>query len=175
MSRIRLATPLDRHGIGTVHRAAFPESERETIAGLALALLEWESTPPTLSLVAEAGGAVIGHVAFSPVSLDQREDWSGYILAPLAVTPAHQGKGLGTALVESGIRQLAGADVLFVYGDPDYYGRFGFDAATTATYQPPHVLEYPFGWQALKLGSRRQAAAQGALRCVEPLDDPALW
>jgi putative acetyltransferase len=128
-----------------------------------------------LSLVAEAGGEVIGHVAFSPVSLDHGKDWSGYILAPLAVTPAHQGKRLGTALVDSGIRRLADADVLFVYGDPDYYGRFGFDAATAATYQPPHVLEYPFGWQALRLGSRSQAAANGALRCVEPLNDPALW
>jgi putative acetyltransferase len=175
MSRIRLATPRDQQDIRAVHRAAFPESERDAIAGLAVALLEWNSTPPTLSLVAEAGSEVIGHVAFSPVFIDDAESWSGYILAPLAVEPAHQGKRIGTALVDSGIRQLAGADVLFVYGDPDYYGRFGFDAATAATYQPPYALEYPFGWQALDLNPTGRTRPQGVLRCVEPLKDPTLW
>jgi len=177
MTRIRLATSLDRDDIRGIHLAAFPDKEREPIARLALALLDWPGSPPSLSLVADNAGEVVGHVAFSPVGIDHEAAWRGYILAPLAVMPAHHGKGIGSGLVDRGIRQLAdtGADVLFVYGDPDYYGRFGFEAAIASAYPPPYALDYPFGWQAMVLNPRDLPSAQGTIRCIEPLNDPMLW
>ena len=53
---------------------------------------------------------------------------SGYILAPLAVSPEHQKQGVGSSLMKSGIDMLTkdGTGFLLVYGDPDYYERFGF-------------------------------------------------
>lgn len=81
----------------------------------------------TLSLVAEEGGMVVGHVAFSPVRIsDGSRDWYG--LGPLSVDPSRQGKGIGGRLAREGLDRLkaAGAGGCVVLGDPAYYSRFGF-------------------------------------------------
>ncbi len=83
----------------------------------------------TLSLVAEADGVVVGHVALSPVSIsDGSPDWYG--LGPIAVDPARQGEGIGSKLVREGLSQLKalGAAGCVLLGNPTYYGRFGFAA-----------------------------------------------
>lgn len=82
-----------------------------------------------LSLVAELDGAVVGHVAVSPVAIsDGTPLWQG--LGPLSVAPAHHGRGIGSALVREALRRLreGGAAGCVVLGEPDYYGRFGFRA-----------------------------------------------
>jgi GNAT superfamily N-acetyltransferase len=73
-------------------------------------------------LVAETEGIVVGHVAFSPVTIDNNENFQGYILAPLGVKPDYQNRRIGSKLIESGMQQLSrmGVDILFVYGDPKY-------------------------------------------------------
>ena len=81
----------------------------------------------TLSLVAETNGTIVGHVAFSPVTLsDGTEGWYG--LGPIAVDPDRQGAGVGGALVREGLAGLkAGrAAGCVLLGEPAYYGRFGF-------------------------------------------------
>lgn len=89
----------------------------------------------TLSLVAEVDGAIVGHIAFSPVVMSGGEKgWFG--LGPLSVAPDQQGNGIGSKLVHEGIARLEalGAEGCVVAGDPSYYGRFGFrsnDALTT--------------------------------------------
>lgn len=84
----------------------------------------------TLSLVAEHQQQLIGHIAFSKVTIDE-EDHGWYGLAPLAVHPQWQNQGIGTALVQAGLTalQALGAAGCVVLGDPDYYGRFGFQAS----------------------------------------------
>ena len=80
-----------------------------------------------LSLVAVQDGVVIGHVAFSPVSIDGAyTGWCG--LGPLAVVPRHQRRGVGSALVRSGLRRLRahGAAGCVVLGEPAFYTRLGF-------------------------------------------------
>lgn len=80
-----------------------------------------------LSLVAADGGALLGHVAFSPVTIGAQElGWFG--LGPLAVRPDLQGRGIGQALVHAGLDRLKaiGAKGCVLLGAPGYYGRFGF-------------------------------------------------
>jgi putative acetyltransferase len=81
----------------------------------------------TLSLVAENNGDIIGHIAFSPVTIsDGTKDWYG--LGPVSVLPEYKKQGIGKSLVNEGLsslKQLAGQGCALV-GDPNYYKRFGF-------------------------------------------------
>jgi putative acetyltransferase len=81
-----------------------------------------------LSLVAEADGRVLGHIAFSRVAVsDGTKDWYG--LGPLSVLPQFQRRGIGKALVREGLSRLKelGAKGCCLVGHPDYYKQFGFD------------------------------------------------
>lgn len=98
----------------------------------------------TISLVAEDGGKIVGHVAFSPVAIsDGSEGWFG--LGPVAVAPQRQRKGIGAALIERGLALLRERDAAgcVVLGDPAYYGRFGFthDPALTYPGPPPEYFQ----------------------------------
>ena len=82
----------------------------------------------TLSLVAEIDGCVVGHIAFSPVTIsDDTKHWYG--LGSLSVLPEYQRKGVGKALIQEGLAQLKdlGAKGCCVVGHPDYYRKFGFE------------------------------------------------
>jgi putative acetyltransferase len=96
-----------------------------------------------VSLLAEERGEIIGHVAFSLVTIDgQPGTWYG--LGPVSVTPVRQRQGIGTALIETGLAQLRdlGADGCVLLGDPAYYSRFGFVSDGGLTYRgvdPRHI------------------------------------
>lgn len=173
----RHATRHDCNAISDVYLSAFPESERELIATLAIDLLNEETKPETISLVDEIDGEIVGHVAFSPVTMDFDKNWRGYILAPLAVKPGFQKQGIGSELINTGIDCLkeSGVDVVFVYGDPAYYGRFGFEAETATNFKPPYELHFPFGWQAMLLKENTCPKDAVQMTCIEPLQNPALW
>ena len=175
--RVRKATRRDFEDIRGIHLSAFPEAERDLVATLATDLLTNETDPPTISLVCESDGVVAGHVAFSPVRIKGHEKLPGYILAPLAILPDQQKRGVGAMLVKEGIRELKTADasICFVYGDPDYYGRFGFQAVTAEGFTPPHPPQYPFGWQAVILTDCDFKDRPVAIRCVPALDNAKLW
>ena len=81
----------------------------------------------TVSLVAELDGRVIGHIAFSPVTIsDGTPDWYG--LGPVSVVPAFQRQGIGKALIQEGLSRLKdlGARGCCLVGHPEYYRKFGF-------------------------------------------------
>lgn len=82
----------------------------------------------TLSLVAEVDGLVVGHIAFSPVTMsDGTEDWYG--LGPVSVHPDFQRRGIGKALMQEGLSRLRTlkAKGCCLVGHPEYYRQFGFD------------------------------------------------
>ena len=177
MISIRNATKADSGTIREVHLRAFPEAEAELVATLAVDLLGETTSPETISLVAEIDGSVAGHIAFSPVSVDARGQFTGYILGPLGIKPEYQKRRIGSKLIEAGLARLSeeGVDLVFVYGDPAYYTRFGFRAETAARYLPPYPLQYPFGWQAQALSGEGPTGQTVKISCVASLRDPALW
>lgn len=90
-----------------------------------------ESKQLTVSLVAETQGKVIGHIAFSPVSIsDGTTNWYG--LGPISVLPEYQGKGIGSKLMKEGLNRIKtlNAKGCVLLGDPNYYGKFGFKTDT---------------------------------------------
>jgi putative acetyltransferase len=116
-------------------------------------------------------------VSFSPIFLKSDIGISGYILAPLAVSPEHQKIGVGSNLIKSGIDMLAKDDVgvVLVYGDPDYYGRFGFREDIGSSFIPPYPLQYPFGWTGMMLNGTAVPNTPIKCECVAALSKSELW
>ena len=119
---IRPERPGGEVAIRRVHDAAFGGPlEGRIVDGLRA------EARPYVGLVAEVAGAVVGHVAFSPVTVDGAAV-PGVGLGPVGVLPEQQGRGLGAALVRAGLAacRADGAALAVVLGDPAYYDRFGF-------------------------------------------------
>ena len=103
----------------------------------------------SVSLVARRGGERVGHVAFSPVTLDGA-DLGWYGLGPVSVRPDLHGQGIGGALIRAGLEQLKalGAQGCVVLGDPRYYQRFGFAVDPAIRYDgvpPEDFMALPLG------------------------------
>jgi putative acetyltransferase len=121
---IRPEQPGDVTTIHAVHTSAFPtDAEARLVEALRAA------GHLAISLVAEEGGRVVGHVAFSPVTVAGVVRGLG--LAPLAVAPDCQSRGIGGQLIREGLSAAArsGAGFVVVLGHPGYYARFGFRRA----------------------------------------------
>ena len=91
-----------------------------------------------LSLVADDGTRIVGHIAFSPVAIsDGTLDW--YDLGPVSVWPELHGQGIGSALVRRGIADMRaeGAKGIVLLGSPGYYGRFWFEHDPQLRYPGP--------------------------------------
>lgn len=91
-----------------------------------------EQAHPVVSLVAVEDGTIVGHIMFSPVSLSGHPGLKIMGLAPMAVAPEHQRKGIGSALVHAGLNRCKqqGFGAVVVLGHPEYYPRFGFSPST---------------------------------------------
>jgi putative acetyltransferase len=134
--RVRAETPEDLEAIREVNRRAFG---REEEARLVDALRDGGYS--RLSLVAEEGGRVVGHVLFSdlPILTPQASTLHALALAPVAVLPDRQRQGIGSRLVREGLRACAeaGHRVVVVLGHPAYYPRFGFSAQLAERLKAP--------------------------------------
>ncbi len=119
----------DRDAIAEVVAAAFAS---QALARLVADIRASDRSWPDLNLVAECDGAIVGHVMISATDLHTAE---GVIripmLSPLAVAPAAQGRGIGSALVRAAARRTdaRGERCIVLEGSPAYYGRFGFEHA----------------------------------------------
>ena len=175
--KTRIATPSDADDIRRIHLSAFSDDERELVSKLAVDLLLEEALPPVFSLFCEIDGAVVGHIAFSPVMTNDTRKCLGYILAPLAVSPDFQNRGVGSLLVRNGVKVLPepGTRVILVYGDPRYYGRFGFRKEEGVPYTPPYELTFPEGWLGLVPGDFDERPTSVEISCVTSLCHPNLW
>ena len=173
----RLTQETDLDSILNVVETAFSDEENQVIMNFVQELSSENTSPSIKSLVAEVDNQVIGYVSYSPIYMKSNSNISGYILAPLAVSPEHQKQGVGSNLIKSGIDMLTkdSVGVLLVYGDPAYYGRFGFKEKIGHSFVPPYTLQYPFGWTGMMLNDTPVPEQPIQFECVAALSKPDLW
>ena len=140
---IRPEEPRDAAAIRSVTTAAFrtmPYSQ-QTEAAIVDALRAGDAM--TVSLVAVDGDEVVGHLAFSPVTIDGAKATGWYGVGPLSVHPDRQRQGIGSALMKAGLQKIEaiGAAGCVLLGDPGYYRRFGFKVGGGLVY-PDAPAEY---------------------------------
>jgi putative acetyltransferase len=138
MVLLRPERPADSTDVRELHRVAFGDDG----AVVAALVDELRTLDGALSLVAEDAGAVVGSVLFVPGLLDApRRLVPVYTLSPLAVLPARQRQGIGSALVRGGLQEMAerGVPVVFLEGDPAYYRRLGFVAGADVGFRRPSL------------------------------------
>jgi putative acetyltransferase len=151
---IRRETADDQPAVRHVHALAFGDSGR--VPALVDALRTAGAPLAPTSLVATLGGRVVGHVLLSACRLDApRRIVDVLSLSPLAVLPEHQGQGIGTRLIE---HALAAADdqavpLVFVEGSPGFYGRRGFERASTAGFRSPSLRIPDAAFQVARLSA----------------------
>jgi putative acetyltransferase len=149
MITIRPEVPADVEVIHSIHQSAFPtEAEALLVDRLR------EGRKLALSLIAEVEDRMVGHVAFSPVSVEpQNSRNQGLGLGPVAVLPEWQGKGIGEQLISTGIEDCRreGYTFIVVLGEPEYYGRFGFRRASLFGLGNEYGVDDPFMALELKL------------------------
>ncbi|MEM7052967.1 MAG: N-acetyltransferase [Pseudomonadota bacterium] len=175
---IRKANESDLRAIQQIHLRAFGQPEGKTIVQMVADMAADATARPVLSLLAEDQHQIVGSVLFTPVQIEHAEPGlAASILAPLAVLPSHQKRGVGTALIQTGLDMLRndGVDIVFVYGDPNYYSRTGFEPSLPHELHPPHAIDYPQGWMVQALCPNAISKARGVVTCCTSLSNPEHW
>jgi putative acetyltransferase len=167
---IRDSVPGDLSAIESLYPEAFPD---EDLLPLVRDLLP--DTTVATSIVGVIDSRIVGHVIFTKCGVTG-EQTSAALLAPLAVAPAWQGQGIGSAIVRAGLGQMEnkGVRVVCVLGDPAFYGRLGFRPESSI--RPPFRLptEWDEAWQSQVLGDMALVCS-GTLSVPRQWLQPALW
>ena len=159
-----------------VERQAFPCDE--AVPRLVADLLQDATARPSLSLLAYEGALPVGHVLFTHARLTgASQAIPARILAPLAVIPECQCRGIGRELIERGVERLAkeGVRLVFVLGHPDYYPRCGFEPAIPHGLMAPYPIEPEAAWMVRALDAGVLGAVSGRVACAKAMDRPEYW
>lgn len=175
----RRHTQNDSQAIVVLFSSVFAQSEGEAegvlVSQLANDLLENTDEEDLYCFVAVDDGQVVGCIFFSRLEFDDGVE--AFLLAPVAVHSAHQGKGIGQALINHGLGELKerGVSVVLTYGDPGFYRKVGFRPIAQETVRAPFELSQPEGWLGQFLSGDSVEILSGGCTCVEALKNPAYW
>jgi len=99
------------------------------------------------------------------------------MLAPVAVSTAYQGRGIGQTLIQFGLSELKNrsAGVAITYGDPAFYSKAGFQPLSEAVIQAPLPLSMPEGWLGQSLINKTLPILKSRPSCVQAFDNPDYW
>mgnify|MGYP001549824990 CR=1 FL=1 len=176
---IRKTKESDKNEIEKIHLAAFDGEHGQGVAKLTLDLLVDNTAEPILSLAAIENDQIVGHILFTKVSISN-ENVSAQILAPLAVRPDMQKKGIGTSLINEGLKQLKefGVEIVFVLGHPEYYPRCGFiGKAESLGFKPSYPVpeKHADAWMVQELKEGLIGKIKGKVECSDALNHPEHW
>ena len=141
---------------------------------------DYSSAMPCVSLVVVMDARLVGHILFTRVTLrNASRQLPASLLAPLAVLPEPQRKGIGSQLIEAGLRRLGsdGVELVFVLGYPDYYGRHGFLPAGRLGFDAPYPIPeaHADAWMVRELKASIAATVRGQVVCARALDKEEYW
>ncbi len=178
--KIRKSTQSERKEILNIHSQAFGKDKGPVIVKLVNDLLADETALPILSLVAVDNDNIIGHVLFTKVEVTRAKNRiSAQILAPLAILPEEQKKGIGKKLIKEGLRLLkkSGTELVFVLGHPTYYPRCGFIPAGEQGFEAPYPIpeEHAEAWMIQELNGDALKKHSGNVKCSKVLNEPQHW
>lgn len=178
--KINTSTQSETSEILNIHSKAFGGQKGRTIAELVRDMLGDVTAEPTLSMTAIENETPVGHILFSNVNItDSAGPVVARILAPLAILPAHQNKGIGVELINEGLKRLKndGVDLVFVLGHPDYYPRCGFIPAGVQGFEAPYHIpdEHAGAWMVKELQPGIIKKASGKVQCCDVLNQPEHW
>ncbi|UCC58042.1 MAG: N-acetyltransferase [Candidatus Bathyarchaeum sp.] len=173
---IRETIPADIKDILHVEREAF---QRDSEANITRDMLSDLSAEPCVSLLAFVENQPVGLILFTRGYIEGNPRIGVSFLAPLAVIPKFQKRGIGGALIKEGIKRLSkiGVDLIFVIGHPEYYPRFGFTPALKLGFQPTYPLphEVADAWMVLALRSDIIGVISGKVICCDVMNKPEVW
>lgn len=176
---IRETNYLDDSDITRIQKLAF-NSDIEAI--LTHNLLTDPSAHPIISLFAVINDMAIGHIVFTKATFlnDPNSSPLMHILAPLAVIPDYQKKGIGELLIREGISRLhkLGSEIVFVLGHIEYYPKFGFiknaqKLGFPAPYEIP--MEVADAWMAAEIKKGALNKYRGKISCCKAMDKQEYW
>lgn len=176
--KIRISKVEDFDDIMELQEEAFGRNQE---AKLVADILNDKTAEPTLSLIAYYKNMAVGHVLFSRVYIGEvSEQALLHILAPIAIDPEYQKQGIGTILINEGLKQLKamGSEMVFVLGDTDFYAKCGFvPNAKAIGYAAPYTIPEDLSdmWMVQALNPLGFTSNKGKIICCDELNQPKLW
>jgi len=174
---IKKTSHSDLNDVLRIQKEAFGHDEESNLVN---SLMRDDSAKPLVSLLAIDNGEAVGHILFTKVWVTGREkSVSAMILAPLAILPHAQNKGIGGKLIKEGLEQLSKSkvDLVFVLGHPGYYPRYGFKPAGALGFEAPYPIaeKNADAWMVQELKSGVIENISGKIICADMLNKPEYW
>ena len=175
----RILDSNSKNEVASLFTSSFSSSEGEQegrlIGSLASTLAARIDNRDIIGIGAYQDGILIGVIFFTRLRFE--EPIGAYMLSPVAVTSANQGRGTGQAMIRFGLDELknrSGALVV-TYGDPAFYSKVGFQALPEDVIQAPLPLSMPEGWLGQSLSGEAIPILKSRPTCVLEFDNPAYW
>jgi putative acetyltransferase len=175
----RILDKNSKEDVANLFTSVFSSSEGEhegrLIGNLASGLAARTDNQEIICIGAYAEGTLIGAIFFSRLQFD--EPIEAYMLAPVAISTAYQGRGIGQALIRFGLDELKNrsATLALTYGDPAFYAKVGFQALSENVIQAPLPLSMPEGWLGQPLSGEAIPILKSRPACVQEFDNSAFW
>ncbi|MBV1875267.1 MAG: N-acetyltransferase [Cycloclasticus sp.] len=151
------------------------QTEGELIGNLAFELQETTNPKDLFGFVAKDEHSIAGCIFFTRIEFNTQVN--AFILSPVAISTQDQNKGIGQKLINFGINSMKknNVELLFTYGDPNYYAKVGFKHISENIAKAPLRLTYPEGWLGQSLVNEHIEPIYGNSTCVNALNNQQYW